>query len=120
MNEELQRDENCGCVETLKKDFLASVRHQRGLISQFVFRFRNDCDKLAASCGIFEIKVQDMLALWILIVVPLSFEISTISSKILHEHQVMKERNFGNDIDYWGIIGRNSLELKVLPIHIFA
>lgn len=36
-----------------------------------------------------------MLTLWTLIFVSLSFEILTINSIILHEHKVMKERNFG-------------------------
>lgn len=39
-----------------------------------------------------------MIKLLTLLIIPLSLEISTINSILLHEQKVMKERNFGNEV----------------------
>lgn len=45
-----------------------------------------------------------MLKLLTLVIIPLSLEVLTIDSIILHERKVMKERNFGNEVK----LSRNS------------
>jgi hypothetical protein len=102
MNENYQEASATALVKYNKKrkTFLPMLKHQQGLISQFVLRFRKDCGKLESEVfGEFKVFIKStlmMLRLWILIFVPLSFEVLKINSIILHEHKVMKERNFGN------------------------
>lgn len=108
MNQQFFMNENyreamCGCVKSLKKISFRQrlLRHQRGLNSQFVLRFRIDNDKLDSEVeesAVEKVKTLNlnMLKFWNLFIVPLSFEVLTIKSIILHEHHVMKERNFGD------------------------
>lgn len=94
----------CGCVKSPKKRSKTSspvLRHQRGLIPSVCLQMSEWLRQVGWRAIIRSEKckiVKEMFTLWSLIVVHLTLGITTINSIILHEHHVMKERNFGNEL----------------------